>query len=96
VPSWRHLKEQAPLPYVDHFGLSAADLRGVLGLALSSGANSPRPMEHRTYDFINMEEDIIKETAEAVACLGIRVIRGDRTDSATRTTSPWTRSAKRP
>src|SRR5512135_606679 len=37
-------------------------------------------MEHRTYDFINMEEDIIKETAEAVSLgLGIRVLRGDRT-----------------
>jgi TldD protein len=37
-------------------------------------------MEYRTYDFINMEEDIIKETAEAVSLgLGIRVICGDRT-----------------
>jgi TldD protein len=70
-----------PLPYVDHFGLSAADLRSVLGLALSSGGDFAEIfMEHRTYDFINMEEDIIKETAEAVSLgLGIRVIRGDRT-----------------
>ena len=67
--------------YVDHFGLSAADLRAVLGLALSSGGDFAEIfMEHRTYDFINMEEDIIKETAEAVSLgLGIRVIRGDRT-----------------
>jgi len=72
---------QAPLPYVDHFGLSPADLRAVLGLALSSGGEFAEIfMEHRTYDFINMEEDIIKETAEAVSLgLGIRVIRGDRT-----------------
>lgn len=70
-----------PVPYVDHFGLSAADLRGVLGLALSSGGEFAEIyMEYRTYDFINMEEDIIKETAEAVSLgMGIRVIRGDRT-----------------
>ncbi|MCX6572810.1 MAG: TldD/PmbA family protein [Candidatus Aminicenantes bacterium] len=69
------------LSYVDHFGLSAADLRSVLGLALSSGGDFAEIfMEHRTYDFINMEEDIIKETAEAVSLgMGIRVIRGDRT-----------------
>ncbi len=70
-----------PLPYVDHFGLPAADLRAVLGIALSSGGDFAEIfMEHRSYDFINMEEDIIKETAEAVSLgMGIRVIRGDRT-----------------
>ena len=70
-----------PLPYVNHFGLSPADLRGILEAALSSGGDFAEIfMEYRTYDFINMEEDIIKETAEAVSLgLGIRVIRGDRT-----------------
>jgi len=70
-----------PLPYVDHFGLSPSDLRAVLGVALSSGGDFAEIfMEHRTYDFITMEEDIIKETAEAVSLgMGIRVIRGDRT-----------------
>jgi TldD protein len=70
-----------PLAYVDHFGLSPADLRAVLGVALSSGGDFAEIfMEHRTYDFIDMEEDIIKETAEAVGLgLGIRVIKGDRT-----------------
>jgi TldD protein len=74
-------KTADPLPYVDHFGLSAADLRSVLGTALSSGGDFAEIfMEHRTYDFIDMEEDIIKETAEAVSLgMGIRVIRGDRT-----------------
>jgi TldD protein len=69
------------LEYVDHFGLSPADLRAVLGLALSSGGDFAEIfMEHRTYDFINMEEDIVKETAEAVSLgMGIRVIKGDRT-----------------
>jgi TldD protein len=77
-----HFRESgAPLPYVDHFGLSPADLRSVLGLALSSGGDFAEIfMEYRTYDFINMEEDIIKETAEAVSIgLGIRVLAGDRT-----------------
>jgi len=70
-----------PLPYVDHFGLSPADLRAVLGVALTSGGDFAEIfMEYRTYDFINMEEDIIKETAEAISLgMGIRVIRGDRT-----------------
>jgi TldD protein len=69
------------LKSVDHFGLSPADLRAVLDVALSSGGEFAEIfMEHRTYDFINMEEDIIKETAEAVSLgLGIRVLRGDRT-----------------
>jgi TldD protein len=71
----------AALLYVDHFGLSPADLRQVLGVALSSGGEFAEIfMEHRTYDFINMEEDIIKETAEAVSLgMGIRVLHGDRT-----------------
>ena len=72
---------QAPLPYVDHFGLSAAELRLILGDALSSGGEFAEIfMERRAYDFIHMEEDIIKETAEAVSLgLGVRVLRGDRT-----------------
>jgi TldD protein len=69
------------IPHVDHFGLSPADLRSVLGVALASGGDFAEIfMEHRTYDFINMEEDIVKETAEAISLgLGIRVIRGERT-----------------
>jgi len=72
---------QAPLPYVDHFGLSASELRLILGDALSSGGEFAEIfMERRAYDFIHMEEDIIKETAEAVSLgLGVRVLRGDRT-----------------
>ncbi len=70
-----------PLPYVDHFGLSAADLRRILEDALSSGGEFAEIfMERRAYDFIHMEEDIIKETAEAVSLgLGVRVLRGGRT-----------------
>jgi TldD protein len=70
-----------PIPYVDHFGLGPADLRAVLAEALSSGGDFAEIfMEHRTYDFVNMEEDIVKETAESVSLgMGIRVLRGDRT-----------------
>jgi len=70
-----------PAPHADPFDLSPADLRAVLDVALSSGGEFAEIfLERRTYDFINMEEDIIKETAEAVSLgLGIRVIRGDRT-----------------
>jgi TldD protein len=69
------------LPFIDHFGLSSSDLRGVLDLALSSGGEFAEIyMEHRSYDFVNMEEDIIKETAESVSLgLGIRVLSGDKT-----------------
>lgn len=77
-------KPTEPLPYVDPFGLSHADLRSALALALSSGGDFAEVfMEHRTYDFVNMEEDIIKETAESVSLgLGVRVLAGDRTGFA--------------
>ena len=52
----RPTKRDSPLPYVDHFGLSPADLRSVLGVALASGGDFAEVfMEYRTYDFINME-----------------------------------------
>ncbi len=66
---------------MDPFSLDPSDLRKVLDLALSSGGDFAEIfMEHRTYDFVNMEEDIIKETAESVSLgLGIRVLSGDKT-----------------
>ncbi len=75
------MKIAPPLPYVDRSGLGPADLRAVLEVALSSGGDFAEIyLEHRAYDFINMEEDIVKETAEAVSLgMGIRVIKGDRT-----------------
>lgn len=77
--SGRSLHEQRP--FVDRFGLSPADLREVLGLALSTGGDFAEIyMERRAFDFVNMEEDIIKETAESVGLgLGIRVLSGDKT-----------------
>jgi TldD protein len=66
-------------PY--RFGLEPANLRKILDLALSSGGDFAEIyMERRAYDFVNMEEDIIKETAESVSLgLGIRVLKGEQT-----------------
>jgi TldD protein len=77
----KRIPPSAPRPYVDHFHLDPDDLKKVLGLALSSGGDFAEIyMEHRIYDFVNMEEDIIKETAESVSLgLGIRVLSGDKT-----------------
>ncbi len=63
------------------FGLSPADLRSVLGVALASGGDFAEVfLEHRAYDLVNMEEDIIKESAETVSLgLGVRVLSGDKT-----------------
>jgi TldD protein len=70
-----------PPASADRFGLEPADLRKILDLALSSGgAFAEIYMERRAYDFVNMEEDIIKETAESVGLgLGIRVLKGEQT-----------------
>jgi TldD protein len=69
------------IPFEDHFGLADAGKRRVLDLALSRGGDFAELFfEYRIYNFINMEEDIIKETAESVSLgLGIRVISGERT-----------------
>jgi len=70
-----------PLPYEDHFGLSADDLRRILALALSRGGDfADLFLEYKAYGSIYMEEDIIKDTAESIVMgLGVRVIKGDRT-----------------
>ena len=70
-----------PLPYEDHFGLSDEELKKTLAAALSRGGDfADLFLEYRAYGSINMEEDIIKETAESIVMgLGIRVIKGDQT-----------------
>jgi TldD protein len=69
------------LPYVDHFELTEADYRRILGLALARGGDFAEVFcEYRTFGFILMEEDIIKETAESISLgLGIRVLKGEMT-----------------
>lgn len=63
------------------FSLRKRDLFRILDLALSHGGDfSELYIEYTTHNFINMEEDIIKETAESITQgLGIRVISGEKT-----------------
>lgn len=63
------------------FSLKRQDLFKILDRALSRGGDfSELFLEYRTHNFINMEEDIIKETAEIITQgLGIRVISGEKT-----------------
>ncbi len=63
------------------FPITPSELKSVLGLALSRGGEFAEIfMEYGIYHYINMEEDIIKETAESVSLgLGIRVLSGDQT-----------------
>ncbi len=71
----------SPLPYIDHFGLSPEDLRTTLVFALSRGGDFAEIyLEYRSYDYILMEDDIIKETAESIGVgMGIRVLAGEQT-----------------
>jgi TldD protein len=64
-----------------HLTFPAAELRKILELALSRGGEFAEIYgEYRMFGSINMEEDIIKETAETISLgLGIRVICGDKT-----------------
>ena len=57
------------------------ELRKILNMALGQGGDfSEIYLEYKTFNFINMEEDIIKETAESISQgMGIRVIASDRT-----------------
>ncbi len=65
----------------EFFRLTDAEMRNTLETALSKGGEFAEIFaEYRLFSFINMEEDIIKETAESVSLgLGIRVISGEKT-----------------
>ncbi len=69
------------LAFEDHFNISPADLQKILNISLSRGGDfSELYLEYKIYNFINMEEDIIKETAESISLgLGIRVLSGEKT-----------------
>ncbi|MBN1221894.1 MAG: TldD/PmbA family protein [Candidatus Aminicenantes bacterium] len=78
------MKKEDTLPiltFEDRFDLDDDTLQKILNIALSQGGDfSEIYLEYRIYSFINMEEDIIKETAESISLgLGIRVISGDKT-----------------
>jgi len=70
-----------PLPYEDHFHVPKDDLEKILDVALSTGGEFAEIfLEYRAYNFVNMEDDIIKETAETISLgAGMRVLRGEQT-----------------
>lgn len=69
------------LAFEDHFAISETTLRSILNLALSKGGDfSEIFLEYKIYNFIKMEDDIIKETAESIGLgVGIRVIADGKT-----------------
>ncbi|GAG15582.1 unnamed protein product, partial [marine sediment metagenome] len=75
------MKTKSTLAFKDHFNISEEELRKILNTALLKGGDfSEIFLEYKTFNFINMEEDIIKETAESISLgMGIRVLTGDRT-----------------
>jgi len=70
-----------PIAFENQFNLSKDDLCKILNIALSKGGDfSEIFLEYRIHNFINMEEDIIKETAESISLgLGIRVLSEEKT-----------------
>ena len=75
------MKKLSSLEFENHFPLSKEELHKILRLSLSQGGDfSEIFLEYKTYNFINMEEDIIKETAESISLgLGVRVLSGEKT-----------------
>jgi TldD protein len=74
------MKNPSSLVFEDHFNISLGELQKILNIALSRGGDfSEIYLEYKIYNFINMEEDIIKETAESISLgLGIRVLSGEK------------------
>ena len=72
------------IEFEPRFGLEPADWRKILRAALSRGGDfADLYFEYRIFNLVNLEEDIVKETAEAVSLgLGIRVNAGEKTGFA--------------
>ena len=70
--------------FSSRFGIDRADCRKILAAALSRGGDfADLYFEYRVFNLVNLEEDIVKETAEAVSLgLGIRVNAGEKTGFA--------------
>ena len=75
------MKKLSSLEFENHFPHSKEELHKILELSLSLGGDfSEIFLEYKTYNLINMEEDIIKETAESISLgLGVRVLSGEKT-----------------
>ena len=67
------------IAFEDRFGLESQDWRKILAAALSRGGDfADLYFEYRVFNLVNLEEDIVKETAEAVSLgLGIRLNQPD-------------------
>lgn len=65
----------------DRFPLDRHDVRRALDLALASGGDFAEVYAERHYSaFVDLEEDIIKETGESVGLgLSVRVLKGEQT-----------------
>ena len=75
------MKTNLPKEFKNHFNISEEEFQKILNTALLQGGDfSEIFLEYKTFNFINMEEDIIKETAESISLgMGIRVLSGERT-----------------
>lgn len=75
------MNTKSTLIFKDHYNIPLEELRKILNTALSRGGDfSEIFIEYKTFNFINMEEGIIKETAESISLgMGIRVLAGERT-----------------
>ena len=75
------MKLESTPEFKDHFKISEEEILKILNTALLQGGDfSEIFLEYKTFNLINMEEDIIKETAESISLgMGIRVLSGDRT-----------------
>lgn len=70
--------------FESRFGLGRSNWRKILQAALSRGGDfADLYFEYRIFNLVNLEEDIVKETAETVSLgLGIRVNEGEKTGFA--------------
>jgi TldD protein len=75
------MKSSPFFDFESHLKIPKEDLQKILNTALSQGGDfSEIYLEYKIYNFINMEEDIIKETAESISLgIGIRVLSGEKT-----------------
>lgn len=67
--------------FEEKFGVSHADMKKILGIALSKGGHfSELFFEYRIANSVQMEEGIIKDSSEQISLgVGIRVLKGDQT-----------------
>jgi TldD protein len=82
-PDWLGAHESARGDGVfEHgFGVSAGDMKKILGVALSKGGKFAELFfEYRISNSLRMEEDIIKDSSRSISLgMGVRVVAGEQT-----------------